>query len=436
MLGQTSIMERKKNRKKSGKLVIPIKLLFLVLSVTLTTIVVCSIRLMNNNNNNNNQRVDMSKSESNGKNEGTVLSYSPKRRRSIIDATIKQKNNDRKHINPLMTKSENQLRSGRNNIPSSPSGSRYPPLKNLLHGEYNVTGDVSFILDFAIIGFPKCGTSTMMEYLDQSPYTKVAQKERCDLGYGRQAKLVRDLYAELPEGEYQRGIKCPRDLENEFAMHAYTKYFPTVNFLVGLRHPVLWFESFYNFRVYNNNPMPPADQLVGSCTKYSRHVCTHRARFHQFLANLGKTSLSPDELKYFKQEGKELRLTPVKGKIFLYHVEQLRDDEPQMQQLAMRRDLSSFLGIPEVLPPIKIWRKPGKNLTQEQRESADQRRLDICHRNHTPIREYLMEQSTMTAEWILKYFLKSSDVYVTSPDRFRALIQAWKVDPCKSRVKV
>ncbi|KAI2497342.1 hypothetical protein MHU86_17162 [Fragilaria crotonensis] len=208
----------------------------------------------------------------------------------------------------------------------------YPPVDSLLSGKYNVTGDISFLVDFAIIGFPKCGTSTMMEYLDKSPYTKVAQKERCELGTGRQAKLTRDLYKELPEGNYKRGIKCPRDLENEFSMAGYNKYFPGVHLLVGIRHPVLWLESFYNFRVYNNNPMPPVEQLLGACNKYSRHVCAHRARFHQYLANLGKTPLGPEEQKFFVHGGKELRLTPVKGKVFLYHVEQLRVDEPPLRQ--------------------------------------------------------------------------------------------------------
>ena len=270
----------------------------------------------------------------------------------------------------------------------------------------------------------------MMEYLHQSPHTKVAQKERCELGTGRQAKLVRDLYTELPEGPYKRGIKCPRDLENEFSISNYNKYFPGVHFLVGIRHPVLWLESFYNFRVFNKNPMPPVDQLLGACNKYSRHVCSHRARFHQFLANLGKTPLGPQERQLFAQGGRELRLTPIQGKVFLYHVEQLRVDEPPIRELAMRRDLSAFLGLPDTLPPISIWTRPGKNLSQVEWEDALRRRLDICHENHTHVREFLMEQSTRTAQWILQYFLKSKDVYISSPDHFRDLLKAWEVDPC------
>lgn len=321
------------------------------------------------------------------------------------------------------------------NDPVSPAlttSKPYPPIDSIVSGKYNVTGDMSFLVDFAIIGFPKCGTSTMMEYLDQSPYTKVAQKEKCEMGTGRQAKLARDLYDELPAGNFKRGIKCPRDLENEFSVKKYIEYLPNTNFLVGLRHPVRWFESFYNFRVYNNNPMPEPMELVGNCGKYSRHVCTHRARFHQYLANLGKTELTGPEKRMFKQGGRELRVNPVKGKIFLYHVEQLRDDEPALRALAMRKDLSHFLSLPEVLPPMTIWRKPGKNLSTEQLEFANSRRLDICHPNHTDIRNYLIEQGIVTAEWILQYFLKSKDVYLSSPDYFTALLKAWEVDPCNA----
>jgi hypothetical protein len=261
------------------------------------------------------------------------------------------------------------------------------------------------------------------------------QKERCEMGNGHQADLIRKIYEELPEGDYKRGIKCPRDLENDFAVGNYAKFFPKTDFLVGMRHPVLWFQSFYNFRVYNNNPMPPAEELVGVCKKYTRQVCTNRARFHQYLANLGKTALEGDELQFFKQGGKELRVYKHKGKLFLYHVEQLKDENP-IRQLALRTDLTEFLGIPEILPPLRIWTKPGKNLTQEQLANANSHRLDICHANHTWIRNYLINQAKGTAEWILNYLLKAKDVYVSSPDYFRAVLKAWEVDPCNNTAVV
>ena len=326
---------------------------------------------------------------------------------------------------------------------------RYPPLKDVVQPledipwtvpsdvpnnvRWNVTSDVSYLLNFSIAGFPKCGTSTMMEYLEKSPYTKVSQKERCELGTDRQAKLVRTFYEEIPEGPYIRGLKCPRDLENRFAMEKYQKYFPNTRFLVGMRHPIDWFQSFYNFRVYNDNPMPKPSNLVGSCSKYSRNVCTHRARFHVYLASFGKTPISDDELKYFPMDGTTLRTKGTNSKVFLYHVEQLKDEDPE-RQLQLRKDLTTFIGLPELLPPLDVWAKPGKNLTDEQLDNAHSKRLDICDTQHDHIRQHLINQGRDAAEWILRFFLQSNDVFVSSPEFFRELALAWESDPCDKQI--
>lgn len=112
-----------------------------------------------------------------------------------------------------------------------------PPLDSLVQGR-NITGDVSWLLDFSIVGFPKCGTSTLMFNLLHHPEVGTFQDERCENSYNQQAKLVTDLYA--LKGRI-RGIKCPFDLENtKLAMRNYQTYFRNTNYIVGLRHPVLW----------------------------------------------------------------------------------------------------------------------------------------------------------------------------------------------------
>lgn len=42
------------------------------------------------------------------------------------------------------------------------TASRRPPLGSLIHTNHSIIGDVQFLLDFAIVGFPKCGTTTLM----------------------------------------------------------------------------------------------------------------------------------------------------------------------------------------------------------------------------------------------------------------------------------
>jgi hypothetical protein len=118
-----------------------------------------------------------------------------------------------------------------------------PPLQSIVNG-WNITGDASWLLSFSIVGFPKCGTSTLMLHLGNHPQVRMFKDERCDMSYRRQAVLIRDLYNGFqPVGspDLVRGIKCPGDLENtKLAIPNYRKYFPSTRYIVGIRHPVLW----------------------------------------------------------------------------------------------------------------------------------------------------------------------------------------------------
>lgn len=122
-----------------------------------------------------------------------------------------------------------------------------PTLNSMIQG-WNITNDVSWLLNLAIIGFPKTGTSTLMQYLHKSSQIYIFDEERCEIGYNQHVKLIESLYNDIPEGDIIRGIKCPRDLESSLSLTNYQKYFVKTNFMIGLRHPVDWFESFYNFR--------------------------------------------------------------------------------------------------------------------------------------------------------------------------------------------
>jgi hypothetical protein len=57
--------------------------------------------------------------------------------------------------------------------------------------------------------------------------------------------------------------KCPKDLETEYGLPLYEKYFPDIKFIVNVRHPVRWFESFYNYRLRRGFRMPPPAELIG-----------------------------------------------------------------------------------------------------------------------------------------------------------------------------
>jgi hypothetical protein len=112
-----------------------------------------------------------------------------------------------------------------------------PPLDSIIHNKWNITGDPSWLLQFAIIGFPKCGTSTMMHHLSKHPQVSIFPDERCDLAYNQQAVLIKDSYLYLGKNK-TRGIKCPMLLEStRLGMRNMHKFFPKTNYIVGIRHP-------------------------------------------------------------------------------------------------------------------------------------------------------------------------------------------------------
>jgi hypothetical protein len=82
------------------------------------------------------------------------------------------------------------------------------PLDQLVDPHNNtIIGDVQFLLDFSIIGFGKCGTSTMMHWLAGHKDIRSFRREVWDLVGFRPDKLIRRLYQDLPAGNYKRGYK-------------------------------------------------------------------------------------------------------------------------------------------------------------------------------------------------------------------------------------
>jgi hypothetical protein len=121
-----------------------------------------------------------------------------------------------------------------------------PRLSSLVQG-WNITGDVSWLLQFSIVGFPKSGTSTLMFHLQTHPEIHIFPHERCEMAYNQHVHLIEDMYRQFPSASneshrFVRGIKCPIELEStKTALRNYLKYFPTTDFIVGIRHPILWY---------------------------------------------------------------------------------------------------------------------------------------------------------------------------------------------------
>jgi hypothetical protein len=296
---------------------------------------------------------------------------------------------------------------------------------------WNVTGDPQWLINFAIVAFPKCGTSTLMHYFANNPEVQISKRERCELGANQHVPLIRDLYTDYAAGDYVRGIKCPAHLENDLSKNNLQRYFPKTDMIVGIRHPVKWFESFYNHRVQNDHPMRNMSDLVGACGKRSFGVCTNRASFHTSLAQLGKTALTKEEQKIFpissqRWFGKKMNLS---NRVFLYEVEQLSDKNASRAK-DFRKDLQRFLYLRKPLPPM-VWFKPGrKDLGDEYQKRVNEKKIDICDDQFVMLREVLLEHAVNVSKWVRHHFLSSDTVHVSSRDHLNTVLENWKHDPC------
>jgi len=279
-----------------------------------------------------------------------------------------------------------------------------PNLEDYIQG-WNITKNVNWLLDFSIVGFPKTGTSTLMLYLkSQTQSVFIFEDERCELGSNQHVPLLKDLHREYKRG-LRMGIKCPRDLEIRLAIDNYNTFFPETRFIVGVRNPIRWFESFYNFRVHNEFPMRPPQKLVGKCYTESQGVCTNRADFPKFLSKIEDSR-----------------------KVFLYEMNQLQNKDSMDVFL---RDLEEFLGLKTPLEGPMMRVKPGREpMSKEHEQELMSKKINICEDQHVKLRALLKRKASASAHWILDEFLSNPNVKVSSPDYFKSLLQEWHSDPC------
>jgi hypothetical protein len=337
-------------------------------------------------------------------------------------------------------------------------GDDRPPFDTVVDEYGNVTGNVEDLLHFAVIGFGKCGTTSMISWLDAHPELQTYPKEIYDMMFGRVGEMVRKIYS-MPVGKFKRGYKSPADLAAVKAVEMIRRYFPKTKLIVGIRHPVRWFESLYNFRVQNLNrgkdhsAFPRPLDLIGRCNKGTKNTCTFKGEFGLHLRNLGKTLATHNHLgpltRMYKLTKLESRMyaaarvvktkianiqEPVPNPVFLFEMNQL-SDENEVRNSQFGQDIQEFLELDSPLPPMIHNIKPGKSWESELQSVKDSMKIDICDDEHTSLRMELMRMARLSSVWIRKYLLDpetmaSSGVHVSSPDYFNALLEDWMIDPC------
>jgi hypothetical protein len=341
---------------------------------------------------------------------------------------------------------------------------------------FTVQKDISSFLDYSIIGMPKTGTTSIMRLL--SNYTlPLDNSERCDLVVGDVPLLVNDLIELQQQQQYDshtqqqkqklKGIKCPQDITTLKSVQNYAAYFNKTKLVIGIRHPIKWFESFYNFQVRNMNEMVSTDKL-NRCVRGSHGVCAWRANISDFLFSLNKTRMNNstgadtgagdntqnhndpktflDEQKQYMNINKIIndRINDNVGQVFIYVIDQLEDEKTQH---IFVKDLFQFLGI-HIDDHHDHHRQDNQSMTPNVphistagvldyipgiKEMTSEKMIDICDAKHDKIRRVLMKKSINSSIWIRKYFLNSQDVHVSSREFFEAKLEEWMNDPCSTK---
>mmetsp|Transcript_16731 Transcript_16731/g.34945 ORF Transcript_16731/g.34945 Transcript_16731/m.34945 type:complete len:378 (-) Transcript_16731:266-1399(-) len=293
-------------------------------------------------------------------------------------------------------------------------------------------------LDLAVIGFPKTGTTTLMKsVLGQHEEINMMPYEYCDINTANGGEKLLEFLKDKPLDEKGRkyGIKCPTIVRRPNAIDTLSKISRSyTRLIIGVRHPILWFQSFYNYRVaevYRKkedlSTIPDPNKILFKNIQW-KEVSLSYARFDMFLKQLAKVPLDDNELKEMVLSDKlwPKRISPNNFKIFLYTTEQLLGDgSNSTRQFRFQEDLQHFLRLESPFPDIRgVHRSNENNATHPEY-------MDICSEKFDRLRRVLLRQGRISSRWILKKFIKSDDVVVSDVDHFRELLKTWGTDPCQ-----
>jgi len=291
------------------------------------------------------------------------------------------------------------------------------------------------VFDFVIAGFPKCGTTTMVANLGHVapvPGADVCTPVHNSVYYAYVNWPVK--FATAGESKPLRGMKCPMFIDGDWLLE-WSAHLPRTGVIVGIRHPVLWFQSFYNMQAnFFSKPLLPVYRYNATCSdgKTCRSgcpnnwlFCTHRARFHVTLARLGKTPMGDAERSLLAPNdfdgGLSVQSLNIRNPVFLYESSQIDDD-------VLWEDLADFLSYAGEIPHNKFIDSRGPQRSEEMKEKVEARKIDICEPTYDNFRKELMPYAWQMSRWICDYFVPSGDVRVT--ERFCSIVRGYENDPC------
>ena len=361
-----------------------------------------------------------------------------------------------------------------NNLPSAESSQSHvlslPPLESLVEQDKNqdpkIVADVQFLLDFAVVGFGKCGTTSLLHWLQQKDNTtetttgtlvRAPNYEAQFLRNKRPAQLVRKMYQFgveeqearnnnklLPHEKIVKGFKNPSDIRRPKSRDLLTQYWPQTKLIVTVRHPVEWMVSLYNYfkieKGRHKATLTAADMVTpGARDKEgdTQHfVSSAKGEFHAILAEIGKTPLaSTDEWKLLRpwlNPSQKVRIQKhhMPHSIFLMEMKQLADtNTTRSKQFA--NDLEAFLGLPQNHLPPPLHVRPNTQRVKGQ-DNLEDLKMDICAPEFAPVLEEMVSIARAGSQWLREYFMASPEVTVSSPEYINELFERWMIDPCET----
>lgn len=354
------------------------------------------------------------------------------------------------------------------------------------------------LIDFVIAGFPKCGTT----YLQNKIFY---ESEKVFVPHKETHYLANDKYTEF-KNEFANvsssllvGYKSPFEVGHRKSLRNLQALFPDIKMIITMRHPILQFQSLYNYKLRKAPELiPPVGEFVGTCREQcyvsssgdmetikvqkksgkclkNAEFCTGEASFHQYLSRLGLTPMNTTEelnllghhhmsIHPFPEWRKNLdgeessnseqqsflrspsnrrndsskEQNDSKGRLFLIEIGQLDNFGNDTVADELNSDLEKFLGLePGDLPRVKSLEEAPK-IQYTWPPGREEHKIDICQERYRPLREVLLETSRKATKWILEYLLHPSNhdvVVVSNMEVFERLLEAWKTDPCDNEAE-
>ena len=275
-------------------------------------------------------------------------------------------------------------------------------------------------IDFFVAGIHGSTVAPLVESLSAHAEIDMPRHGQC---YSDEARYISSHIDQDKNKKPLRGGNCPALVKNPDQIEKLAKTYGMERIIVGLRHPVFFYEHLFNYRVANchakcapkilEEQSPPLESLV---------QVSQRNRFEE----MSTESVMFDQMLGLMPFLQERNATTSSLKLFIYTAEQLNGDSSQI----FRDDLKDFLSLsqPILSDPIDSFDNGGKVIERNGRYS-----MDICQQKYTGLRNRLIKRSKGTASFLLEKFVSESNVIVGDIDHFKALVSKWSKDPCLMR---